>query len=45
MAFISAAIFLAAYQFMAFMSRAKYSESGAILDSGNDLNIEGGIAE
>ncbi|XP_017866360.1 PREDICTED: transmembrane protein 208 isoform X1 [Drosophila arizonae] len=35
----------AAYQFMAFMSRAKYSETGALLDSGNDLNMEGGIAE
>lgn len=45
MAFISVAILLASYQFMAFMSKAKFSESGAILDSGNDLNIEGGIAE
>ncbi|XP_001987683.2 transmembrane protein 208 isoform X2 [Drosophila grimshawi] len=35
----------AAYQFMVFMSRAKYSESGALLDSGNDLDMEGGIAE
>ncbi|XP_005177083.1 transmembrane protein 208 [Musca domestica] len=35
----------AAYQFMAFMSKAKYSETGALLDSGNDLNMEGGIAE
>lgn len=45
MAFISVAILLASYQFMAFMSKAKVSETGAILDSGNDLNIEGGIAE
>lgn len=45
MAFISVAILLGSYQFMAFMSKAKVSETGAILDSGNDLNIEGGIAE
>ncbi|XP_067630095.1 transmembrane protein 208 isoform X4 [Eurosta solidaginis] len=35
----------AAVQFMVFMSRPRYSENGAILDSGNDLNMEGGIAE
>lgn len=35
----------AAYQFMAFMSKPKYTETGALLDSGNDLNMEGGIAE
>lgn len=45
MAFISVAIMLGSYQFMAFMSKAKYSESGTILDSGSDLNMEGGIAE
>lgn len=45
MAFISVAIMLGSYQFMAFMSKAKLSDSGAILDSGNDLNMEGGIAE
>lgn len=45
MAFISVAIMLGSYQFMAFMSKAKYSDSGMILDSGNDLNMEGGIAE
>lgn len=45
MAFISVAILLASYQFMAFMSRPKVSETGVILDSGSDLNIEGGIAE
>lgn len=42
---LSLLILGAAYQFMVFMSRAKYSESGALLDSGNDLNMEGGIAE
>ena len=35
----------AAYQFMVFMSRPKYTETGGLLDSGNDLNMEGGIAE
>lgn len=45
MAFVSIAILLASYQFMAFMSKAKYSETGALLDSGSDLNMEGGIAE
>lgn len=42
---LSLLILVGAYQFMAFMSRAKYSESGALVDSGNDLNMEGGIAE
>lgn len=45
MAFISVAIMLGSYQFMVFMSKAKYSDSGVLLDSGNDLNMEGGIAE
>lgn len=45
MAFLSVAIMLGSYQFMAFMSKAKYTESGILLDSGNDLNMEGGIAE
>lgn len=30
---------------MAYMARATYSESGQLLDSGVDLNMEGGIAE
>ncbi|ALC41313.1 CG8320 [Drosophila busckii] len=45
MLIISMLILGAAYQFMVFMSRAKYTESGALQDSGNDLNMEGGIAE
>lgn len=45
MAVISVVILLGSYQFMAFMSKTKISDAGAILDSGNDLNIEGGIAE
>ncbi|KAJ8976904.1 hypothetical protein NQ317_014075 [Molorchus minor] len=38
-------VYIAAYQFMAYMSRAKYTETGQLLDSGVDLNMEGGIAE
>lgn len=45
MTVITIGTLVAAYQFMAFMSRAKLSDTGAILDSGNDLNMEGGIAE
>lgn len=45
MSVISIAALLAAYQFMAFMSKATFSDTGSLLDSGNDLNIEGGIAE
>lgn len=45
MAFVSIAIMLGSYQFMAFMSKSKYSGSGNLVDSGNDLNMEGGIAE
>ncbi|XP_028142810.1 transmembrane protein 208 [Diabrotica virgifera virgifera] len=39
------AIFIGCYQFMAYMAKAKYSETGQLLDSGVDLNMEGGIAE
>lgn len=45
MTVISIAALLAAYQFMAFMSKTTLSDTGALLDSGSDLNIEGGIAE
>lgn len=44
MGFISVAILLAAYQFMAFMARSNVS-NGVVLDSGTDLNLQGGIAE
>lgn len=30
---------------MAYMVKTKYSETGQLLDSGVDLNMEGGIAE
>lgn len=33
------------YQFMAFMSKPKHSESGQLLDAGTDLNMAGGLAE
>ncbi|XP_011190903.1 transmembrane protein 208 [Zeugodacus cucurbitae] len=45
MGFIAVLTLAASVQFMVFMSRPKYSENGSILDSGNDLNMEGGIAE
>lgn len=45
MTILTVAAHLAAYQFMVFMCRAQVSESGAILDSGADLNMEGGLAE
>lgn len=34
-----------AFQFMSYMAKAKYSETGQLLDPGVDLNMEGGIAE
>ncbi|XP_050537643.1 transmembrane protein 208 isoform X2 [Daktulosphaira vitifoliae] len=33
------------YRFMSYMANAKYTESGQLLDSGTDLNMEGGLAE
>jgi hypothetical protein len=30
---------------MVYMAKPKYNESGQLLDSGVDLNMEGGIAE
>ncbi|KAG5315688.1 TM208 protein, partial [Pseudoatta argentina] len=41
----SAIIYIGSYQFMSYMARATYSESGQLLDPGVDLNMEGGIAE
>ncbi|XP_075228576.1 transmembrane protein 208 isoform X2 [Lycorma delicatula] len=44
--FILASIcYAASYHFMVFMSKAKLTETGQIIDSGVDLNMEGGIAE
>lgn len=42
---LSAIVYVGSYQFMAFMARAKYTDSGQLVDSGIDLNMEGGIAE
>ncbi|XP_027840258.1 transmembrane protein 208 [Aphis gossypii] len=33
------------YKFMAYMSAAKFTENGQLLDAGTDLNMEGGLAE
>lgn len=38
-------MYIGSYQFMAYMAKAKYTETGQLLDSGVDLNMEGGIAE
>lgn len=45
MSIISFIIHIAAYQFMKMMSRPQLMENGSIIDSGTDLNMEGGIAE
>ncbi|KAF2901219.1 hypothetical protein ILUMI_04963 [Ignelater luminosus] len=41
----SCVIYIGAYQFMTYMAKAKYSDSGQLLDSGVDLNMQGGIGE
>lgn len=38
-------IYAASYQFMSYMANPKYSSSGQLLDSGVDLDMEGGIGE
>lgn len=43
--FLSILTYIGSYQFMAYIARAQYSETGQILSSGIDLNMEGGIAE
>lgn len=45
MLILTSIVHAASYQFMAFMARAKLTESGAIIDSGTDLNMVGGLAE
>ena len=45
MTIITFLIHTLAYQFMKFMSRPQLSETGSIVDSGTDLNLEGGVAE
>lgn len=45
MTIITFAIHILAHQFIRMMSCPQLSETGAILDSGTDLNLEGGIAE
>ncbi|XP_056640227.1 transmembrane protein 208 [Diorhabda carinulata] len=41
----SCLIYIGCYQFMAYMAKPKYTQTGQLLDSGVDLNMEGGIAE
>lgn len=42
---ISATTFFACYKFMEYISMPKYTESGQLIDSGVDLNMEGGLSE
>ncbi|KAG8231605.1 hypothetical protein J437_LFUL010283 [Ladona fulva] len=42
---LSSAAYIGSYQFMAYMCKPKFTDSGQLLDSGVDLNMEGGIAE
>ncbi|XP_059609261.1 transmembrane protein 208 [Phlebotomus argentipes] len=45
MTIIAGALHFGSYQFMSFMARTQYSESGSLIDSGTDLNMEGGLSE
>jgi hypothetical protein len=40
-----ALVTIACFQFMNFMAKPKFSETGQLLDSGVDLNMESGVAE
>lgn len=42
---LTLSIHFAANQFMKMMSRPQLAENGSIVDSGTDLNLEGGVAE
>lgn len=42
---ITAIVYVACYQFMVYMAKTQYSETGQLSNSGVDLNMEGGIAE
>uniref|UniRef100_A0A1B6LD37 Transmembrane protein 208 n=1 Tax=Graphocephala atropunctata TaxID=36148 RepID=A0A1B6LD37_9HEMI len=42
---ICTATYIACYQFMAYISVPKYTESGQLIDAGVDLNMEGGLSE
>ena len=42
---LSGIVYGSCYRFMTYMATAKYTESGQLIDSGVDLNMEGGIAE
>ncbi|KAF7274975.1 transmembrane protein 208 [Rhynchophorus ferrugineus] len=41
----SSLVYIGSYQFMAYMAKPKHTPTGQLLDSGVDLNMEGGIAE
>ena len=39
------AVYLGCYYFMKTMAKVKYSESGAVVDGGIDLNMQSGMGE
>ncbi|XP_065226029.1 transmembrane protein 208 [Planococcus citri] len=41
----SSSLYIGSYQFMASMAKTKYSAEGQLIDSGLDLNMEGGVSE
>lgn len=45
--FITLAVFVqfGCFRFMVYMSKARYSETGQLLDGGLDLNMEAGVTE
>lgn len=45
MSLISFGAHFGSFQFMQMMGKPKLSDTGAVLDVGTDLNMEGGIAE
>ena len=38
-------LYVGAYQALSLMGKAKYTETGALIDAGMDLNAESGTAE
>ncbi|EAT40191.1 AAEL008064-PA [Aedes aegypti] len=45
MILLTTAIHGGSYYFMAMMSKPQYSDTGSLMDSGSDLNLDGGVAE
>ncbi|KAJ8303614.1 hypothetical protein KUTeg_020010 [Tegillarca granosa] len=45
LASLALSVSLGSYKFLSMMAKAKYSETGVLLDGGIDLNMESGMAE